>query len=155
MEYERKARLDRIETVISLDIPDRVPAVPLIAQFALRYQGVPQSAGYRDPQATIKALTDTFDALGGYDGQLAANLIWVNSSWRISAAPMPMRIPGKDTGEHDPLQALEAEIFTLEDYDTIISRGWNGFLSEFLPRATGRPLEKIDATQKKLLKIYY
>ncbi len=154
MEDNRKARLDRIETVISLGIPDRVPTVPLIAQFALRYRNVPQSAGYKDPQSTIKALTETFEALGGYDGQLAANLIWVNSSWRISAAPMPMRIPGKDGGEHDPLQALEAEIFTLEDYDTIISRGWNGFLSEFLPRATGRPLEKIDATQKKLLKIY-
>jgi len=147
-------RTRRLETAIALGMPDRVPAVPLIAQFALRYRGVPQSDGYRNPQTTINALVETFDALGGWDGQLAANLIWVHSSWRISAAPMPMRIPGKQGSDNDPLQAVEMEIFTPDDYDSSISRGWNGFLAEFLPRATGRPLEKIDATQKKLLRIY-
>lgn len=154
MEDNLVTRVTRLESVISLGIPDRVPSVPLIAQFALRHQGVPQSDGYRNPQTTNKALVETFDALGGWDGQLAANLIWVNSSWRISAAPMPMHVPGKQAGDHDPLQAVEMEIFTKDDYETIISRGWNGFLADFLPRATGRPLEKIDATQKKLLKIY-
>lgn len=154
MEDDKRSRLNRIETVISLGIPDRVPSVPLLAQFALRHRNVPQSAGYKDAPTTIRALVDTFDDLGGYDGQLAANMIWVNSSWRISSAPMPMRIPGKGGGDHEGLQALEMEIFTLEDYDTIISKGWNGFLAEFLPRATGRPLEKIDNTQKKLLKTY-
>ncbi len=154
MEESLITRTRRLETAIALGMPDRVPAVPLIAQFALRYRGVPQSDGYRNPQTTINALVETFDALGGWDGQLAANLIWVNSSWRISAAPMPMRIPGKQGSDNDPLQAVEMEIFTPDDYDSIISRGWNGFLAEFLPRATGRPLEKIDATQKKLLRIY-
>ena len=154
MEDNLETRVSRLETVISMGIPDRVPSVPLIAQFALRHRGVPQSDGYRNPQTTNKALVETFDALGGWDGQLAANLIWVNSSWRISAAPMAMRVPGKQAGEHEPLQAVEMEIFTKDDYETIISRGWNGFLADFLPRATGRPLEKIDATQKKLLKIY-
>jgi len=154
VEDNLNTRVKRLETVISMGIPDRVPTVPLIAQFALRYRGVPQSDAYRNAQTTIKALVETFDALGGWDGQLAANLIWVNSSWRISAAPMPMRVPGKQAEDHEPLQAIEMEIFTKEDYETIISRGWNGFLAEFLPRATGRPLERIDATQKKLLKIY-
>ena len=154
MEDNLKTRVNRLETVISLGIPDRVPSVPLIAQFALRYRGVPQSDGYRNPQTTNRALVETFDALGGWDGQLAANLIWVNSSWRISAAPMPMRVPGRQAGDNEPLQAVEMEIFTKDDYEAIIKRGWNGFLAEFLPRATGRPLEKIDATQKKLLKIY-
>lgn len=154
MEDNLETRLRRLETVISLGIPDRVPSVPLIAQFALRYQGVPQSDGYRNPESTHKALSDTFDALEGWDGQLAANLIWVNSSWRISAAPMPMHVPGRQAGENEPLQAVEIEIFTPDDYRTIIDKGWNGFLAEFLPRATGKPLERIDATQKKLLKTY-
>jgi len=154
VEDNLKTRVNRLETVISLGIPDRVPTVPLIAQFALRYRGVPQSDGYRNPQTTIKALVETFDALGGWDGQLASNLIWVNSSWRISAAPMPMRVPGKQAGDNEALQAVEIEIFTKDDYEKIISRGWNGFLAEFLPRASGRPLERIDATQKRLLKIY-
>ena len=79
MEDNLETRVNRLETVIGLGIPDRVPSVPLIAQFALRYRGVPQSDGYRNPQTTIKALVETFDALGGWDGQLAANLIWVNS----------------------------------------------------------------------------
>jgi uroporphyrinogen-III decarboxylase len=29
------------------------------------------------------------------------------------------------------------EIYTKDDYEAIISRGWNGFLAEFLPRDGG------------------
>ena len=87
MEDNLKTRVKRLETVISLGIPDRAPAVPLIAQFALRYRGVPQSDAYRNAQTTIKALVETFDALGGWDGQLAANLICIlhfDTDWTLN-----------------------------------------------------------------------
>lgn len=144
----------RIKAAVNLQVPDRVPVVPLITQFALRHQGVPQTEAYRDPVKARQALIDTFDALGGYDAVAGANLLWPRSSWRISAAPTRMRFPGRGGVPDDAqIQAMEQEIMTVEDYDTIINRGWNGFCEEFLPRVTGRPLEKIDALQKLILSI--
>jgi hypothetical protein len=145
---------ERIWAAVNLQVPDRVPVVPLITQFALRHQGVPQTEAYRTPLRARQALIDTFDALGGYDAVAGANLLWPRSSWRISAAPTRMRFPGKrGVPEDAQIQAIEQEIMTVEDYDTIINRGWNGFCEEFLPRVTGRPLEKIDALQKLILQI--
>ena len=145
---------ERIRAAVDLDVPDRVPVVPLMGQFALRYQDVPQTEAYRNPPRALQALIDTFDALGGYDAVVGANLLWPRYSWRISSAPTRMRFPGKGgVSEDAQIQAMEREIMTLEDYDTIINRGWNGFCEEFLPRVTGRPLEKIDALQKAILEI--
>jgi uroporphyrinogen-III decarboxylase len=144
---------ERIRAAVNLEVPDRVPVAPYMLQFPLRYQGVPQSEGYRNPRRAIEAFVDTFDALGGYDGQIAADLIWPSSSWRISSAPMTMHIAGRGASDDAPIQAAEQEIMTVEDYDTIINRGWNGFCEQFLPRVTGRPLEKIDALQKAILEI--
>ncbi len=151
---EMMTREERIRAAVNLEVPDRVPIVPLIGQFALRHQGVPLSEGYRNPSRVIQALMDTFDELGGYDSQVLADFIWASSSWRISSAPTPMYMAGKGAPEDSPIQAAEREIMTVEDYDTIISRGWNGFCEELLPRLTGRPLEKIDASQKRQCKIY-
>ena len=137
---------ERIRAAVNLEVPDRVPIVPLIGQFALRYQDVPQTEAYRNPPRALKALMDTYDALGGYDAVLGANLLWPRHSWRISAAPTRMQFPGKGgVSEDAQIQAMEREIMTADDYDTIIDCGWNGFCEEFLPRVTGRPLDKIDA----------
>jgi len=145
---------ERVQAAIDLKVPDRVPVVPLIMQFALQSQGVPQAEAYKDPLKARQALMDTFDALGKYDAVIGANLLWPRSSWRISAAPTRMRFPGKGGVPEDvPIQAIEQEIMTADDYDTIIAKGWNGFCEEFLPRVTGRPLEKIDALQKLIMKI--
>lgn len=145
---------ERIQAAVDLKAPDRVPIVPLIAQFALRHQGVPQAEAYRNPLRARQALINTFDTLGGYDAVVGANLLWPRSSWRISAAPTRMQFPGKGGAPEDAqIQAMEQELMTVEDYDKIIDRGWNGFCEEFLPRVTGRPLEKIDALQKLIVKI--
>jgi len=151
---EMMTREERIRAAVNLEIPDRVPVAPYMLQFPLRYQGVPQSEGYKNPHRAIQAFIDTFDALGGYDGQIAADLIWPSSSWRISSAPTPMYVAGRGAPEDSPIQAAEREIMVVEDYDTIISKGWNGFLEELLPRVTGRSVEKIDASQKRQCKIY-
>ncbi len=151
---ETMTRKERIISAVNLKVPDRVPVAMWMIQFPLRYKGIPQSLGYKDPVVTIKALTDTFHDLGGYDGQIQGDSIWPSSSWRISAAPTPMHRPGQEGEENEALQAVEREIMTVEDYDKIIAKGWNGFCEEFLPRVTGRSLDKIDASQKKLLKVY-
>ncbi|MBM3176286.1 MAG: uroporphyrinogen-III decarboxylase [Chloroflexi bacterium] len=154
MSKETMMPAERVQAAIDLKVPDKVPVVPLIMQFALQYQGIPQAEAYKDPLKARQALIDTYDALGKYDAAIGANLLWPRSSWRISAAPTRMRFPGRGgVAEDAPIQAIEQEIMTAEDYDTIIAKGWNGFCEEFLPRVTGRPLEKIDALQKLIMKL--
>jgi hypothetical protein len=151
---ETMSAAQRLEAAVRLQPTDRVPTAPIIGQFALRHRGIPQSTAYRDPQTSTQALMDTFESLGGYDGVMQPCFVWPYYSWRISAAPMPMLMAGQGTGDDEPLQAVEKEIMTLQDYDTLIERGWNGFCEELLPRVTGRPLEKIDARQKRLLQFF-
>ena len=151
---------ERINAAVNLEYPDRVPVAPLIYQFALRHRGVPvtplASGGPEDWARTMQAAEDTFYDLGGYDGQYAAGVTWPFSSWRINA-PSGGRwlTPGKDsTPENFAVQYEEQETMTVDDYDTIIDRGWNGFLEGYIPRVTGLSLEQLDAAEKALLGIY-
>jgi len=151
---ETMTREERIRAAVNLEVPDRVPIVPLIYQFVFRYQGIKHTEGLKDAEKAFKALTDTFDALGGFDAMIEPDFIWPASSWRICAAPTPYVMPGRDRISDDQsLQVAEQELMTVEDYDKIISKGWNGFCEEFLPRLRGRSLESLDANMKKLAAI--
>lgn len=151
---ETMSATQRITAAVQLREVDRVPTAPIIGQFALRHTGFPQSAAYRDPAASTQALMDTFESLGGYDGVMQPCFVWPYYSWRISSAPTPMLMAGQGAGNDDHLQAAEQEIMTLQDYDTIIARGWNGFCEELLPRVTGKSIERLDARQKRLLQYF-
>ena len=151
---------ERIDAAVNLRYPDRTPVAPLMYQFCQRHRGVtvmPMAGGGPEDWArTMQAAEDTFYDLGGYDGQYFAGVFWPVSSWRLNA-PVGGRwlTPGKDsTPENFAVQYEERETMTLEDYDTIIDRGWNGFLEGYIPRVTGLSLEQLDAAEKALLGIY-
>jgi methanogenic corrinoid protein MtbC1 len=42
--------------------------------------------------------------------------------------------PGRELPPESLWQVQEAEVMTVEDYDTIIDKGWNAFLMEYMPR---------------------
>ncbi len=151
---ETMTREERIRAAVNLEVPDRVPIVPLIYQFVFRYQGIKHTEGLKDAEKAFKALTDTFDDLGGFDAMIEPDFIWPACSWRVCAAPTPYVVPGRDgISDDQSLQTAEQELMTVEDYDTIISKGWNGFCEEWLPRLRGRSLENLDANMKKLAAI--
>jgi hypothetical protein len=151
---------ERVNAAVRLEYPDRTPVAPLIYQFALRHKGlpvVPLAGG--DPAnwpRIMQAGLDTYNDLGTYDGIIAAGVTWPVSSWRINGPPGGRWIaPGESgTPENFSVQYEELETMTIEDYDTIINKGWNGFLEEYLPRVTGLSIEQLDAGQKALLGIY-
>jgi hypothetical protein len=144
---------ERIRAAVGLDIPDRIPVVPLIYQFVFRYQGIPHSVGLKDTGKAFKALSDTFDALGTYDAMIEPDFIWPVSSWRVSTAPFRYVAPGRDISDDQSLQSSEHELISFEDYDQIINKGWNGFCEEFLPRVRGVPLEKLESRQNRLAQV--
>ncbi|MBC8273531.1 MAG: hypothetical protein H8E40_00965, partial [Chloroflexi bacterium] len=53
MVKETMTREERVRAAVDLDVPDRVPVVPLMGQFALRYQDLPQTEAYRNPPRAL------------------------------------------------------------------------------------------------------
>jgi hypothetical protein len=150
---ETMSSMERIDAAVKLKPVDRVPVVPLIYQFVFHHKGIPHAVGLKDTGKAFQALSDTFDDLGGYDALIEPDFIFPSTSWRLSGAPTVYVTPGKGIDENQSLQTTEMEIMSVEDYDTIAKKGWNGFCAEFLPRLRGLPLEKLDARQRKLADI--
>jgi hypothetical protein len=145
---ETMSREQRLLTTVTLGIPDRVPVSSMFDEFALRQKGIPMKFG-GDPAQAVKrlhAIHDIFDDLGGYDFQSHAAAGFPYNGWQGSSdMRVNSTLPGQDTSIVTP----ERESLTFEDYDKIISRGWNGFCEEFYPRSTGLSLEQLDVMYKK------
>jgi hypothetical protein len=147
---ETMTRRQRVDAAVKLEAVDRVPVVPLIYQFVFRHKGIPHITGLKNPEIAYKALSDTFDDLGGYDAMVEPDFIFPSSTWKLSLAPAVYLTPGKNLDENQSLQTSEIEIMTPDDYDIIAKKGWNGFCAEFIPRVGGFTLEKFEAKQQRL-----
>lgn len=152
-------RKHRIDTAIALGLPDRVPITLKLMQYANVHKGVKAKFGIGGNvsalEEVVDAQHDTFDELGGLDVTDHAGPGFPVSSWRQCTVLPSVVEPGTEGIPDDfSVQFREKETITTEDYDTILSRGWNGFCEEYFPRETGLSLEQIDASQKKLLNIH-
>ena len=58
---------ERLETVIRLDVPDRVPVAPMIYYFAARYANITMQQLWFDPSAYALAIDKCFRDLGPWD----------------------------------------------------------------------------------------
>ena len=153
MKVEYANKLKRIEDTIALKKTDRIPVVPLMLYFPMAHKGLTHEYVFKNPGSARRAMQETFLELGGFDAVFLPDFIWPSTGGRTPFAPMPRDMPGKNTpAGSDALSSFrQIEIMSHEDYDAIIDQGWNGFLTEYLPRATGRPLEKISASQERLM----
>jgi uroporphyrinogen-III decarboxylase len=129
-----RERLARIRRTIDLQPVDRIPFVFMGTAFAPRYMGVSMADFCADPDLRVDVTLEAMDRLGGeFDGinSLPAGRISVALSvaWLSRVA-----VPGRDLPENSLWQVDEAEVMTVDDYDTIIDRGWLAFLVEYLPR---------------------
>jgi uroporphyrinogen-III decarboxylase len=147
---ETMSSKERVFAAVKLQPVDRVPVVPLIYQFVFRYKGIPHMVGLKDTNVAFKALSDTFDDLGRYDAVIEPDFIFAGSGWKICVAPTAYVTPGKEVDQEQSLQTTEVELISVEDYDKIIAKGWNGFWKELYERIKGMPIDTLDARQKKL-----
>lgn len=132
-------RFSRIKKAINLDPVDRVPVVYMGVAFAPRYMGMTIAEYCADAEAASQVNLKAMDRLGELDGcNLAASgriTPLLTSIWMSR-----LGVPGKDLPADSLWQVREAEVMTIEDYDTIIEKGWNAFFMEYLPRVID-PLE--------------
>ncbi len=126
-------RFARIQKTINLEPVDQVPVVYMGVAFAPRYMGMSIADFCADPNAALDVSLAAMDRLGGLDGcnlagggriTPALTTLWIS---RIG-------VPGRDLPPDSLWQVREAEVMTIEDYDTIINGGWMPFFMNYLPR---------------------
>jgi uroporphyrinogen-III decarboxylase len=127
-------RFARIRRTIELQPVDRIPFVFMGTAFAPRYMGVSMARFCTDPDVRVDVTMAAMDRLGGeFDGinALPAGRIAVvlSGAWLSRVA-----VPGRDLPDDSLWQVDEAEVMTVDDYDTIIERGFLAFLAEYMPR---------------------
>ena len=108
---------ERMQAVINLQVPDRVPVAPLIYYFAATYAGITNSELY-DAGKYNRAMEKVFYDLGPWDA-----LCFINAYYpEIAACFVPMRVrePGRDLPADSIRQFLEEEVMLEEDYAWII-----------------------------------
>ena len=151
---ETMTRMERVESAIALDKPDRTPVMPLIVNFPIRHKGLTQARAWGDFDIAFQAILDTFNDLGGLDMLPKTNLYWPMVGGKFNTAPVRNLIPGRQLAEDSIAQIQERELFSRNDYDRIAALGWNGFWEEHYEQMSGRPLQRSAAIQNSLLDRY-
>lgn len=133
-------RLDRLKKTLALDKTDRTPIILMTDGFAAKQLGLKLADLCKGSKASNKIILDSLKALGDVDG--------VNSAF--AAAPVfplifmsRIKLPGRELADDMLWQIDEAEMMTVEDYDTIINKGWNNFMPDYLRNRLNIDVEKI------------
>ena len=123
---------DRIDAVVNLDIPDRVPVGPLLDHFAATYSGYTTAEIMRDGEKRIKAVLKTMKDLGPWDITFAADT--ANACLLKMGVPVRIQLPGKELPENEVHQFEEIEFLQEEDYDFFIKTGFYKFMIDINKR---------------------
>lgn len=122
-------RMTRIKKAVALEKPDRTPVILLYALFAARTAGMSFKHFCSSIAGSAEAMIKTFDTCGDADGMDYAgfatyglSMLWLSK----------LKVPGKELPDDVPYQVAEAELVKVEDYDTILNKGWPEFYNEFL-----------------------
>lgn len=140
-------RLTRIKAAIAMDKPDRIPIVIANDAFAPHHMGVKMAEFVRSAELANKTMLDSAIELG-VDGvqlvtavpHLVAGFYWLSR----------MKLPGVELGENELWQVSEQELMKVEDYDTIINKGWNAFISDYFENRLDNFLQKVGPDLKRM-----
>jgi Uroporphyrinogen decarboxylase (URO-D) len=114
---------ERIETVIRLGKPDRVPVAPMLDMFSARYGGITQHEMFFDVKKADQAMLRTIEGLGRID---ALHLTYAGLGGIVSHLfPVPPRLPGVDGVPPDAeFQFVEKSVIEPEDYLEMEKQGF-------------------------------
>jgi len=136
---------ERLQAVFRLQVPDRVPVAPLLGYFLSKYSGITSAELWSDEKKRMFAWEKFYNELGPIDA-----IYHDNSSEPLSqlwTIPMKTLWPGKELPPTAQAQQMEAEVMTIEDYQSLIHPGiipktqvYGIFLTKILRRTyTGLP----------------
>jgi len=112
---------ERLQKVFRLQVPDRVPVVPLLGYFLSRYAGITAQDLWADEAKRSCAWERFMNELGPVDA-----IYHDNSSEPLSqlwTIPMKTMWPGRDLPPDAQAQQVEEEVMTVEDYRMLLQPG--------------------------------
>jgi len=122
-------RMARIQTAVALGKTDRVPVVLFADEFCANHLGVKMSEFNTNPPLATKTMIESLTSLGEFDG--TERLTAASHTLSLSGLS-PVKIAGRDLPEGTPCQMDEHGTMTLEDYDTILNKGWQPVFNDII-----------------------
>lgn len=146
-----RMRVERVEAAVRLEVPDRVPFLPLFTFFPVRHAGI----SYEEAMYDFDKLSEAWKkAILDFEPDM------YNAYANIAIGPMLERLqcrwlkwPGHGVAPGQTYQFVENEYMKAEEYGDFLSDPTDFMLRRFLPRAYGS-LEGI-ATLPSVLSTYY
>ncbi len=108
---------ERLQAVINLQVPDRVPSCPFIYYFAAFYAGITVHELWSQPKKYRQAIDKCYEDLGPWDIYYHTNVL--RPELYAIIMPMKARWPGIDLPPDSICQLLEEEVMLPEDYEWI------------------------------------
>ncbi|MBI4319548.1 MAG: hypothetical protein HY675_13755 [Chloroflexi bacterium] len=130
MQPEMSAR-ERLDAVIRLEVPDRVPVGGRFDGFLARVAGITMQEYVFDPDKAEAALYKTLEVVGHWD-VIQRPTHGGALSFELGAAQM--RLPGRELQPDAGWQGLESEVMTVADYDLAIREGFEAYIRVFRER---------------------
>lgn len=122
---------ERIEAVLALEKPDRVPLSPLLDHWAATYTGLTNARLMADPEARIRAVLQTAKDFH-WDMTYIADT--TNPILLRLGVPQRLLLPGVDLPETSVHQFEEKGFLRAEDYDLLAADGLFPFLQAVMQR---------------------
>ncbi|MCP4753089.1 MAG: hypothetical protein GY866_19550 [Proteobacteria bacterium] len=129
MPSQTMTAMERMEAAVKLEPLDRIPCAPLMdIYFPAKHKGYTTLEALTDWRRGFYSIVDVFEEVGGWDGMLLPGYSVTTTPHVYSGVSIGKNlVPGVDLDANVTAQFDEREVLTREDYDDIISLGWNGF----------------------------
>ncbi len=134
---EMSAR-ERLDAVIRLEVPDRVPVGGRFDGFLARVAGITMQEYVFDPDKAEAALYKTLEVMGGWDVIQRATH---GGAISFELGASQYRLPGRELPPDVGWQGRESEVMKVADYDLAIKEGYEAYLRVFRER-TGRIVDQ-------------
>lgn len=135
-------RTERIKKAIIFEKTDRAPIVLSGDAFCARHVGIKLSEFCSSLKISHEVTLQSFKELGDIDG----------TGGTFSPAILfplmfytKIKLPGRELPADTLWQLDEQEMMTVEDYDTILTKGWSAFSYDYLKNRLGVNLESLVA----------
>ena len=132
-------KFEKLENTINLIPPKSkadIPVYPMIICYAAVAAGKTQADIFKDNDSWRNALIDCYEKIG-----VEPDVVFpMNPADTAFIEQMKVKIPGKELGENEMFQFLEEELMTMDDYHTIVKKGYGAWQLPFVASIQNPPI---------------
>jgi hypothetical protein len=133
-------RTVRIKKAIALEKPDKTPVILSGDAFAAKHMGVKLSDYISTLERSNEIILKSYKELGDIDG---TGVAFTAARGFALGFCSKVKLPGRELPDDSLWQLDEQEVMTVEDYDTILTKGWAAFSKQYFTKRLELPLASI------------